>query len=81
MNKEVFSKEGLASLVGKFDEVGDAFERKAVHVLHSDRGIAIVAHDGSIMPGYAFAMNAAAQLNWALKTQAGAGPDEGHHHH
>src|SRR5205823_4052196 len=30
MNKEVFSKEGLASLVGKFAEVGDAFERKVL---------------------------------------------------
>jgi predicted transcriptional regulator len=28
MNRTVFSKEGLASLVGNFEEVGDAFERK-----------------------------------------------------
>jgi hypothetical protein len=30
MNKEVFSQRGLASLVGNFDEVGDAFERKVL---------------------------------------------------
>ena len=63
-----------------FRENGPAFERKAVHVLHSDRTVAILAHDGSIIPGDAFALNAAAQLNWALKTQAGAGAEEGHHH-
>jgi membrane fusion protein, heavy metal efflux system len=64
-----------------FRENGDAFERKPVHVLHSDRSVAIIANDGSILPGYAFALNAAAQLNWALKTQAGGAAEEGHHHH
>lgn len=63
-----------------FRENGDYMQRLSVHVVHADRQIAILANDGSLLPGYGIALSGAAQLNWALKSQSG-GEESGHHHH
>ncbi len=74
---EAVIREGPEALV--FRENGDYFERTPVHVVYQDRRVALVAHDGSIVPGNSYAMNAAPQLNAALKAQAGG--EQGRHHH
>lgn len=71
-------REGAEAYV--FRQNGELFERRPVHVLHADRRHAVVANDGSILPGTHLAHNAAAQLNFALKAQASEG-EGGHHHH
>jgi hypothetical protein len=49
MSKEVFSKEGLASLVGKFDEVGDAFERKVLKTFVDGNRLTIPASEKKLL--------------------------------
>ncbi len=63
-----------------FRQNGDVFVRMPVHVLHEDRQEVIVADDdGNILEDYLIAQSGAAQLNWALKAQAG-GEEGGHSH-
>lgn len=62
-----------------FRENGDFFERKPVHLLYSDRQVAVLARDGSVHTGTVIASTGAVQINWAIKAQAGGG-GHGHHH-
>lgn len=62
-----------------FRQNGDAFDRKAVRVVHQDARHIVVANDGSVSPGLFVVRNAAAQLNRALKTETGLPP--GYHMH
>jgi len=63
-----------------FRQNGDAFDRKAVHVVYEDSTHAVLAADGSVYPGSYLAQNAAAALNRALKART-AGPHDHHHGH
>jgi multidrug efflux pump subunit AcrA (membrane-fusion protein) len=65
-----------------FVQNGDRFERRPVHVPHRDQDYAVIANDGSVFPGETVAMNAAHQLQMAIKNQAGGGvdPHAGHNH-
>jgi hypothetical protein len=72
---EAVVREGPEAYV--FRQSGSYFERKAVHVVHENREVAVIANDGSILPGNSIALNGAAQLNWALKSSGG---EAGHHH-
>jgi multidrug efflux pump subunit AcrA (membrane-fusion protein) len=69
-----------------FRQNGDAFDRKAVHVVFEDHHSAVIANDGSITPGNYIAHNAAVALERARKAKAagdegGHGHDHHHHHH
>jgi cobalt-zinc-cadmium efflux system membrane fusion protein len=63
-----------------FRENGEAFQRHPVHVRYADRHVVLVADEGEFRDEYAFAMNAAAQLNWAFKAQSGGDEGGGHSH-
>ena len=68
-----------------FRQNGEAFDRKPVHVVYQDRRNAVIANDGSLFEGNVVAINAASQLNRALKAKSAGGDehghDHGHHHH
>ena len=64
-----------------FVQNGDHFERRPVHVLYRDQLNAVIEHDGSIFPGERVALNAAHQLQMALKNKAGGGGAGAHHGH
>jgi len=67
-----------------FRQNGEAFDRKPVHVIYEDRRNAVLANDGSLFEGNVVALNAAGQLNRALKAKSASGEDHGHgheHHH
>ena len=76
---EAVVREGAETFVFRVN--GPYCERKSVHVVYEDRQVALVANDGSILAGLdVLALNAAVQINWALKAQA-QGEGGGHHHH
>ncbi|MGC1276313.1 MAG: efflux RND transporter periplasmic adaptor subunit, partial [Planctomycetaceae bacterium] len=77
---EAVAQDGLESYV--FVENGRRFERRPVQVEYRDRESAVIANDGSLFPGESVALNAAHQLQLALKNQAGGGVDlhAGHSH-
>jgi cobalt-zinc-cadmium efflux system membrane fusion protein len=56
-----------------FRQNGDLFNRISVHVLHEDRRNVVLAHDGSVAPGFYLAQSSAASLNRVLKAQAASG--------
>ncbi len=64
-----------------FRQNGDLFDRRPVHVLYEDRQFAVIANDGSIVPGMYLAQSAAASLNRVLKAQASSGEQPGLHVH
>lgn len=61
-----------------FRQSGDVFHRQSVRILHEDTRVAVLANDGSLLPGSAIAMNGAGALNRILKAQ---GEQAGGHHH
>lgn len=64
-----------------FRQNGILLERKPVYVRYEDQDNAVIANDGSITPGNVIAMNAAVQLNRALKAKAeGEAGGQGHDH-
>ncbi|MBN2579881.1 MAG: efflux RND transporter periplasmic adaptor subunit [Pirellulales bacterium] len=65
-----------------YRQVGDRFERKAVHVEHRDPRWAVIENDGVLSPGDVVAGQGAFQIHQALKnqTRGGADPHAGHHH-
>ena len=65
-----------------FVQNGDLFERRSVHVLYEDRVNAVLANDGSVLPGAYLAQGAAASLNRVLKAQNSSGglPPGAHFH-
>ena len=64
-----------------FQQNGDHFDRKSVHLVYRDRDTAVVENDGKLS-GTTLAMSGAFQMNLALKNQAGEGvdPHAGHSH-
>ncbi len=64
-----------------FRQNGDLFNRLSVRVLHEDRLSVVLAHDGSVSPGWYLAQSGAASLNRVLKAQAASGTPAGVHVH
>ena len=56
-----------------FRQIGDLFNRIAVHVLHEDRLNIVLANETSLTPGVYLAQSSAASLNRVLKAQAASG--------
>lgn len=65
-----------------FQQNGDHFDRRSVHVEYQDQYSVVIAGDGSIFPGDVIARAGAHQLQMALKNKAGGGvdPHAGHNH-
>lgn len=76
--RDAVVREGLEAYVFRVN--GNVLERKAVHVRYEDQNDVVLANDGSVTVGNVLAVNAAAALNRALKTQD-AGEGHGHDHH
>ena len=77
--REAVVHEGADAYV--FRQNGSLFERKAVYVRYEDQDYAVIANDGSITAGNVIAMNAAVQLNRAMKAKAeGDAGSQGHDH-
>ncbi|MFK7776817.1 MAG: efflux RND transporter periplasmic adaptor subunit [Gimesia sp.] len=77
---EAVASEGAEKYV--FQENGDHFDRRPVHILYQDQLWAVIENDGSIFPGDKIALTGAHQLQMALKNKAGGGvdPHAGHTH-
>lgn len=77
---EAVATEGVENYV--FQENGDHFDRRPVHVLYKDQLKAVIQNDGSIFPGDKIALTGAHQLQMALKNKAGGAvdPHAGHNH-
>lgn len=65
-----------------FQENGDHFDRRPVHVEYRDRTHVVIAPDGSLFPGDVIALTGAAQLQMALRNRSGGAidPHAGHTH-
>lgn len=65
-----------------FQQNGDHFDRRPVHVEYRDQYSVVIANDGSLFPGDTVARTGAHQMQMALKNKAGGGvdPHAGHHH-
>ena len=77
---DAVAQEGAEYFV--FQENGDHFDRRPVHVEYRDQFFYVIANDGSIFPGDRVAMTGAHQMQMALKNKAGGGvdPHAGHNH-
>ena len=73
-------RDGAESYV--FQENGDHFERRPVHVEYHDQSFVVIAQDGSLFPGDSVAVSGAQQLQMALKNRSGGAidPHAGHTH-
>ena len=65
-----------------FQENGNHFDRLPVHVKYRDQFSAVIANDGQLFPGDVIAMQAAHQMQMALRNKAGGAvdPHAGHNH-
>ncbi len=65
-----------------YRQEGARFERVAVHLEYQDRRSAVIAADGSLMPGETVAAGGAFQIHLAFMNRSGAGidPHAGHNH-
>lgn len=77
---EAVIQDGAESFV--FQENGDHFDRRPVHVEYRDLYSAVIAQDGSLFPGDVVALSGAAQLQIAIKNKSGGAvdPHAGHNH-
>jgi multidrug efflux pump subunit AcrA (membrane-fusion protein) len=77
---EAVVREGPEAFV--YQQIGDRFERRSVHVEHRGRQWAVIESDGTLFPGDRVAARGASRIHLALKNRAGGGPDPhaGHHH-
>ena len=64
-----------------FQQSGEYFNRKSVHVLHQDRRRVLIANDGSVRAGQLVAQNAAASIHRIGKAQAASGQKSKVHVH
>jgi membrane fusion protein, heavy metal efflux system len=64
-----------------FTQNVNTFERKGVHLILRDGKTAILANDGSLVPGSFVAQSAAAQLNRMVKAGSSGGAPRGYHIH
>lgn len=72
-------REGPEAFV--FQQNGELFNRRSVHVLHEDRRQIVIANDGSLKPGQYIAQSGAASINRVMKAQAASGEPTGVHVH
>ena len=65
-----------------FQQNGDRFYRKPVHVEYRDQRWAVIESDGTLFPGDIVAISGAYQMHLAMKNKAGGGvdPHAGHNH-
>jgi len=65
-----------------FQQNGDKFERRPVHVEYRDQTSVVIANDGSIFPGDQVAIASAQQLLIEIKNKSGGAvdPHAGHNH-
>lgn len=65
-----------------FEQNGDHFDRRPVHVEHRDATSVVVANDGSLQTGVTVVASGAQQLHLAIKNRSGGAidPHAGHHH-
>jgi multidrug efflux pump subunit AcrA (membrane-fusion protein) len=65
-----------------FQQNGDRFDRRPVHVEYSDQHWAVIESDGTLFPGDVVATSGAYQMHLAMKNKAGGGvdPHAGHNH-
>jgi biotin carboxyl carrier protein len=75
---DAVAREGAEAFV--FTQNVNTFERKPVRVVIQDRRHAVVANDGSLLPGVFVVQNVAAQLDRMAKSQSSAVP-KGYHVH
>ena len=76
---DAVAQEGPESFV--FQQDGDRFLRRSVHVEYRDRYWAVLANDGSLFLGDRVAMTGAYQMHLALKNKSGPiDPHAGHRH-
>jgi multidrug efflux pump subunit AcrA (membrane-fusion protein) len=77
---DAVAQDGVETYV--FQPNGDHFDRRPVHVEHRDQLWAVIANDGTLFPGEYVAVNAAQQLQQALKNKSGGAidPHAGHNH-
>jgi cobalt-zinc-cadmium efflux system membrane fusion protein len=77
---DAVAQDGVETYV--FQPNGDHLDRRAVHVEHRDQLWAVIANDGTLFPGEYVAVNAAQQLQQALKNKSGGAidPHAGHNH-
>jgi cobalt-zinc-cadmium efflux system membrane fusion protein len=75
---EAVVREGAETYL--FRRSGDTFTRRPVHVVHQDAREAVIANDGSMLPGVYVAQTGAAALNRMLKAQTGTAPKGFHVH-
>lgn len=76
---EAVTRDGAEAYV--FTQNVNTFERKSVRVLAQDRNHAVIANDGTLLPGSFVVQGAAAQLNRMAKSQSGGGAPAGYHVH
>lgn len=76
---EAVTRDGAEAYL--FTQNVNTFERKSVRVLAQDRRHAVVANDGTLLPGSFVVQGAAAQLNRMAKSQSGGGAPAGYHVH
>jgi cobalt-zinc-cadmium efflux system membrane fusion protein len=72
-------REGPEAFV--FQQNGELFNRRGVHVLHEDRRQVVIANDGSLRSGQYIAQSGAASINRVMKAQAASGQPTGVHVH
>ena len=77
---DAVAQDGAESYV--FQQNGDQFERRPVHVEYRDQTSVVIANDGSVFPGDKVAVTCAHQLLFEIKNKAGGAPDPhaGHNH-
>ena len=76
---EAVAQDGAEAYI--FSQNVNTFERLPVRVLARDRRLAVLANDGSIVPGTFVAQGAAAQLNRLAKAGTSGGAPKGYHIH
>ena len=77
---EAVIQEGAENYV--YQQAGNRFSRRNVHVQYRDRESAVIESDGGLFPGDQVAGKGAYQIHVALKNKSGGGPDPhaGHNH-
>jgi len=77
---DAIAQDGAETYV--FQQNGDNFVRRSVHVEYRDPSTVVIANDGSLFPGDQVALSAAQQLQLEIKNKAGGGidPHAGHNH-
>jgi biotin carboxyl carrier protein len=75
---EAVAREGAEAFV--FTQNVNTFERKPVRIVYQDRQHAVLANDGSLIPGTFVVQNVAAQLDRMAKSQSSSTPKGFHVH-